>query len=139
MVTGTVLDVLHELSNNPRFHEMAEDELHGKVVLTRYCVSFCFCLVTCVRYNNRTYRIAGIKWDMTPESTFTLKSGEQITFNEYFKTHYNRPLRDTRQPLLSVSARKGDKKEILLPPELCCMTVCDMRNESVIIINYHRV
>lgn len=37
------------------------------------------------RYNNRTYRIDDIDWDRTPRDSFTLASGEEITFVDYYR------------------------------------------------------
>ena len=45
-------------------------ELVGAVVMTRY--------------NNKTYRIDDINWNMSPLSSFELASGEKITFQEYY-------------------------------------------------------
>lgn len=37
------------------------------------------------RYNNRTYRIDDIDWEKTPRDSFTLGSGEEITFVDYYR------------------------------------------------------
>ena len=37
------------------------------------------------RYNNRTYRIDDINWDVTPMSTFKSSTGEEISFYDYYK------------------------------------------------------
>ena len=36
------------------------------------------------RYNNLTYRVDNIEWDMSPMDRFEYK-GEQISYIEYFK------------------------------------------------------
>ena len=37
------------------------------------------------RYNNRTYRIDDIAWDINPKSTFQSYSGEDIAYVDYYK------------------------------------------------------
>ena len=116
-----VLDHIARLKSqirNPKdFQENAQDYLLGQVVLTRY--------------NNRTYHIDGIAWDLNPNSTFKLANGDTITYREYYEKTYSRPIRDLTQPLLLNKAkkkvRKGDKgatieETIYLVPELCSMT-----------------
>lgn len=41
--------------------------------------------VIITRYNNRTYRIDDIAWQTTPKDSFTLASGEEISFLEYYR------------------------------------------------------
>lgn len=119
--TDNVLDHIARLRQNIRnpkdLQEAAQDYLTGQVVLTRY--------------NNRTYHIDGIAWDLTPKSSFKLANGETITYSEYYKKTYSREIRDLNQPLLVNKAKKmvrrGDKgstveETIYLVPELCCMT-----------------
>ena len=36
------------------------------------------------RYNNKTYRIDDINWDMTPKSKFKRSQDEEVTFLEYY-------------------------------------------------------
>jgi aubergine len=85
-------------------------ELLGQVVLTRY--------------NNRTYRIDDIAWDLSPRDRFTKKTGESISYEQYYATVYNKSIRERDQPLLVHKARrKGqDDEKIYLVPELCTMT-----------------
>ena len=37
------------------------------------------------RYNNRTYRVDDIDWDKNPTSTFTIATGEEISFIDYYE------------------------------------------------------
>ncbi|KAF0991535.1 hypothetical protein HZS_5224, partial [Henneguya salminicola] len=67
--------------------EEIERQIVGQVVMTRY--------------NNRTYRIDSINFNLTPSSEFTLKDGTKITFAEYYKKHYNLDIEDLKQPLLA--------------------------------------
>jgi len=96
------------------------DEIVGKTVLTKY--------------NNKTYKIDDICFDMTPRSTFKRRNREtgeeeEISFMDYFKQQYNITIRDDKQPLLvsrkkKIDRRKGQEEEsvISLIPETC--TVC---------------
>lgn len=53
------------------FQDECTKQLVGNVVITRY--------------NNRTYRVDDIDWNKTPRDSFTLLSGEEITFVEYYR------------------------------------------------------
>lgn len=53
------------------FQDECTKQLVGSVVMTRY--------------NNRTYRVDDIDWDKSPKDTFTLASGQEITFVEYYR------------------------------------------------------
>ena len=41
--------------------------------------------VVLTRYNNKTYRIDDISWDMTPKDTFQSSSGDSISFVDYYQ------------------------------------------------------
>ncbi|XP_071093957.1 piwi-like protein 1 isoform X1 [Haliotis cracherodii] len=79
------------------------------------------------RYNNRTYRVDDIDFDLTPKDTFKLSNGTDITYQEYFQQHYQVNIRDLDQPLLvsrpTVRDRnRGQTAPIYLVPELCVIT-----------------
>lgn len=101
------------------------------------------------RYNNKTYRIDDISWDMNPTKKFKLRNGEEISFIQYYQKvcqsvsvvlgtandvspylqAYDYRISDADQPLLlsrpkerDVRARGGDDSPILLIPELCTRT-----------------
>ncbi|KAG8178643.1 hypothetical protein JTE90_010554 [Oedothorax gibbosus] len=84
--------------------------------------------IAMTRYNNKTYKIDDIAWDMNPMSTFVTKGGPETTFKDYYKRAYDIEIRDMNQPLLINKAKKKDIKEgeedklICLIPELCFMT-----------------
>lgn len=117
MREDTCLDVLRTKTQEARQHggdykEQFEKEIVGTVVLTGY--------------NNRTYSIAGVNWEMNPRSTFDTRDGE-VSFREYYQSRYNLPVREERQPLLisRVTARDtrgGRNQPALLIPELCRTT-----------------
>lgn len=44
------------------------------------------------RYNNRTYRIDDIDWNKTPRSKFTKRTGEQISYIDYYRNTYSRDM-----------------------------------------------
>jgi aubergine-like protein len=121
--TDTVLDHINSVKR--RFKGPAESQeavsqyLVGQVVLTRY--------------NNKTYHIDAIAWDLTPKSTFKIATGEEISYVDYYKKNYSKTISDLNQPLLLNKSKKkkfkggqrgGSKEEeiIYLVPELCCMT-----------------
>jgi len=126
--TETVLDFMYNLRDSlargprgkgPDFHTKCSEELLGHIVLTRY--------------NNRTYRVDGIAWDLNPQTKFLMKNGAEITFAKYYEEHYGKKLSDPQQPLLAVTLRRGKSDEFTLHlvPELCCMTglADDARND----------
>ena len=88
----TVLDNINAETGNNRT-KVLEDLIVGNVVLTPY--------------NNKTYSIESILWDMTPVSTYSCK-GSFITFEEYFKTKYQLEVTDMKQPLLQGELSKKD-------------------------------
>ena len=56
-------------------------------------------IITC--YNNKSYKIDDIAWDITPRSKFERDGEEgQITIEHYYKTRYNLQIKDLDQPLL---------------------------------------
>lgn len=63
------------------------------------------------QYNNRTYKIDGLRFDLSPGSFFDFQ-GSKITFGEYMLKRYKLAVKVSEQPLL-VSG------EIYLIPEFC--------------------
>jgi aubergine-like protein len=114
--TDSVLDLINttwESSNrNHRlFEENVKKQLVGFIVVTRY--------------NNRTYRIDEIDWKRNPRSTFVKRTGEKISYVEYYRKTYDRAMiTDLEQPLLlHRHRRRGAEDELIyLIPELCSMT-----------------
>ncbi|KAI6073607.1 Piwi-like protein 2 [Aix galericulata] len=97
------------------FQDECTKQLVGSMVITRY--------------NNRTYRIDDIDWDRTPRDSFTLASGEEITFVDYYSKTYGITVRELDQPLLihrpkekRMPGRKPHVEMILLVPELTFLT-----------------
>ena len=58
------------------------------------------------RYNNKTYRVDDINWDMNPSSTFKKFDGTEISFVEYYATNYEKKINDLQQPLLISRPKK---------------------------------
>lgn len=57
-------------------------------------------------YNNRLYKISKIDWTKTPADTFHHEGlNREVSFAEYFKTQYDREVKDMHQPLLVTSKR----------------------------------
>ncbi|XP_026723266.1 piwi-like protein 2 [Athene cunicularia] len=90
------------------------------------------------RYNNRTYRIDDIDWNKTPRHSFTMASGEEITFVDYYSKAYGITIRELDQPLLIHRPREKQTPEgrrpldmVLLVPELTFMTgLPELRRDS---------
>nr|DBA32427.1 TPA: hypothetical protein GDO54_000221 [Pyxicephalus adspersus] len=59
------------LGRTPDFQDVIFKELVGLIVLTKF--------------NNRTYRVDEIAWNMTPLSTFRKSDGTEISFAKYYK------------------------------------------------------
>ncbi|RMX60997.1 hypothetical protein pdam_00014203 [Pocillopora damicornis] len=129
--TTTVLEYLYELyecmGQRGNFHMEATKKLVGQIVLTRY--------------NNKTYRIDDINWEIFPTNTFhgRFKGVERdITYVEYYQETYDKEITDMEQPLLVSRLKRepGQKTripsgELLLVPELCFLTglTDEMRND----------
>lgn len=132
--TTTVLEYLYELYERHErmgrkgdFHGEATKKLVGQIVLTRY--------------NNKTYRIDDINWNLFPSNTFHGRfKGEErdITYKEYYQETYGKEIGDMEQPLLVSRLKKEPGQmtrvpngELLLVPELCFLTglTDEMRND----------
>ncbi|XP_039273647.1 piwi-like protein 1 [Styela clava] len=116
MRKDTVLDVMNGLLNEcsrrgRNFHEECQKFLVGQIVLTRY--------------NNNTYRVDGIEWDLNVSMKFK-KGEEQISYLQYYQDHYNIKVNDKQQPLLLSRPKKREARRglevIHLVPELCTVT-----------------
>ena len=89
-------------------------------------------------YNNKTYRIDDIDFNKNPQSKFLLKKeNREISFKEYYQTHYKVIIKSETQPLLisHPPRRERDTPEqiVYLIPELCDMTglTTDMKLVSI--------
>lgn len=75
-------------------------------------------------YNNHTYRIEDVDFEVNPLSKFSMKSGDEISYLEYYETKYRIRITNCTQPLL-VSRTKPKAKNlgkgdlVYLIPELC--------------------
>lgn len=94
----TIHDMMKDIYNRARsdseFKEQCTLEIVGRIVMTTY--------------NNKTYKIDDINWASTPKDTFSTRKGD-VTFVEYYKTHYDHTVTDLYQPLL-VSLPSGKDK-----------------------------
>lgn len=111
-----VLDVLKKMNERIGQKQLKENftkKIIGSVVLTDY--------------NNRTYRIDDVDWNVTPESTFNRSDGRAISYVQYYKERYQLNITDMCQPMLVSRAkprelRAGMAELLYLVPELCRMT-----------------
>ncbi|XP_055330030.1 piwi-like protein Ago3 [Paramacrobiotus metropolitanus] len=116
--TGNVKDLMDMWrseagSNDAKFRQLIMDNLIGATVLTPY--------------NNRSYVVSDIRWDMSPLFTFKNSKGEECVFWDYYRQHYNITIVDKDQPLMySKPAPTGNKRRegfsVALIPELCQLT-----------------
>ncbi|XP_059726572.1 piwi-like protein 2 isoform X2 [Haemorhous mexicanus] len=119
----SVMQTIHSQSQRT-FQDECTKQLVGSVVMTRY--------------NNRTYRVDDIDWDKTPKDTFTLASGQEITFVEYYSKTHGITIRELDQPLLVHKPKEKQTPEgrrqlqmVLLVPELTFLTgLSDLRKNS---------
>ncbi|KAM8990248.1 piwi-like protein 2 [Ara ararauna] len=124
--SDSVLNFMHSIYKQSlgTFQEECIKQLVGSVVITRY--------------NNRTYRIDDIDWSKTPRDTFTLASGEDVTFVSYYSKTYGITIRELEQPLLVHRPKEKLTPEgkrcldlVLLVPELAFMTgIPEIRKDS---------
>merc|ERR1712032_1730171 len=84
--TDSVLGMINDCLQKPHGRALVNELLEGQVVLTRY--------------NNKTYRVDHVVWDMSPLSSFEQRRGEKMTFVQYYQSMYSLTIRDHRQPLL---------------------------------------
>nr|XP_033336473.1 piwi-like protein Siwi [Megalopta genalis] len=111
----TLLDILNDCyRENTRDYKRAfQEKVIGLVVLTDY--------------NNNTYRVTDIDFDSNPSSTFQLRSGESISYRDYYKNKYQIKICNDSQPMLVSRVkprerRAGQTELIYLIPELCRAT-----------------
>ncbi|KAG4079046.1 hypothetical protein HA402_001701 [Bradysia odoriphaga] len=120
MRTETVYEIMNKYWGQPNFKENVARAVLGMTVLTDY--------------NNRTYKVYDITFDVCPQDKFETKDGEK-TFIQYYKEKHGLKINDPKQPMLitrskSRGIRGGEPEQILLVPELCRATgfTQEMRN-----------
>ncbi|CAG0917477.1 unnamed protein product, partial [Notodromas monacha] len=67
------------------------------------------------------YRIVDVDFTQNPKSTFSLQSGQSITFEDYFRKKYGLTVTVPDQPLLVCESMKCDRT-VLLVPEFCYLS-----------------
>ncbi|XP_031633322.1 protein piwi-like isoform X2 [Contarinia nasturtii] len=114
MRMDTAYDMLQELVRTDRggYQNNFKQKALGLTVLTAY--------------NNKTYRIDDVDFDISPMTTFDQR-GKAVTLVDYYQEKYRLTIRDKNQPLLisrpkEKNIRGGSDKPIWLIPELCRIT-----------------
>lgn len=104
-----------------QFKSRCTAEIVGRVIMTKY--------------NEKTYKIDDINWDLNPRDTFDTYKGK-VSFIDYYKNNYEININDPSQPLLTSlpserDKRRGQTTAISLVPELCVITgVSDKMRED---------
>lgn len=134
--TENAYELLNELRcvNPHKFKELATSNIIGSCVFTRY--------------NNKTYTVDDIAWDMSPLDTFPTRDGGSISFMDYYKKQHNIVIKDVNQPLLinrknvrvAGSSEKVERMVCLIP-ELCYLTglTDTMRNDFRVRISITKI
>lgn len=107
--TDSVLEFINNAKNRDRdnYRNTVEKELVGRVLLATY--------------NNKTFYVDSIRWDLTPRDTFDREKGGRISYKDYFFQQYNANIRDLDQPLICCHRRRQNRDEFYVP-ELCSLT-----------------
>lgn len=113
--TDSALNVMNVISSNGRGGQSAiKAEMIGAIVMTKY--------------NNKTYKIDDVNFDITPRNVVQLKNGP-ISYVDYYKKNYEITITDLNQPLLLSRVKSKEtgtgnrvEREIHLVPEVCFMT-----------------
>jgi len=111
MRTRTVLDIITDIftKNKDAYQEEAKKQLVGSYVVTRY--------------NNRTYKVDDIDFEMNPKSEFIDHLNNSVSFEDYYRNAYKIDLKDLGQPMLvhlkKMPGPDADPIKITLVPELC--------------------
>lgn len=122
------IDVSHKVLRNETVHDMMTNIYSscGPQKFQDICIKELVGQIVLTKYNNKTYRIDEISWNMTPESTFKKADGSEISFVDYYKNQYNEQVKDLRQPLIVNIPRRTrpgvTDGAIILVPELCNLT-----------------
>jgi len=109
--TDTVLSYISQLRDEADQKGKDYKDLINEAIVNATCVT---------KYNQKTYKIARVEYDMSPETTFE-QNGKPVSYMEYYKTKYNQTITDANQPLLINKDRKTGN-EVALIPELCSLT-----------------
>ncbi|XP_015190096.1 PREDICTED: protein aubergine isoform X2 [Polistes dominula] len=113
----TLLDIwINCLETDDKPMQVFTDLVKGTVVLTGY--------------NNNTYSIQDIDFQLNPKSTFKLKSGESISYQDYYRDRYQLRVSYANQPLLIAKPKQKIRtmntnvsdQMIYLVPEFCRAT-----------------
>lgn len=88
---------LYDQCQGGNFQNVCAKELAGNIVLTRY--------------NNKTYKIDDIAWDIDPTTTFE-KNGQQVSYIDYYKANWDIRINDHRQPLLVSRPTEKDRRRV---------------------------
>ncbi|XP_043281262.1 piwi-like protein Siwi [Venturia canescens] len=119
----TLLDILNDCyrEHGNQYQERFKAQVIGLTVLTDY--------------NNHTYRVDDVDFDVSPRSTFS-RAGVEVSYVEYYLNKYQLRIRQESQPMLLSRTKARDRRAglselVYLVPELCRSTglTDDMRRD----------
>lgn len=109
--TNTVLDLIHQemsrAQGSGRAQEAIVKALKQQVVLTRY--------------NNKTYKITDVDFNMNPGMTFESRQGQPQSYVQYYANKWQQNITDLQQPLLKTKLAWSES-DVYLVPSLCYLT-----------------
>ena len=83
------LDVSHKVLRTPTAYEVLKDvHKQDKDNLQSNAMKALLGVAVLTRYNNKTYRVDYIDWNMSPSFTFVDHNGEEVSFLVHYKRHY---------------------------------------------------
>ena len=88
------------------------------------------------KYNNKTYLVEDIDFDINTESTFQINHGDegfQVSFYDYFTKRYREEITQKKQPMILAKTDHGSDN-VHLVPELCYLVgmTDQMRNRRFV-------
>ena len=120
----TALDILQSCYQRDKadYQRAFVKEIVGCIVLTKY--------------NNKTYRIDDVDWNVSPNHSFD-RNGKPTTYADYMREKYQISIKDMRQPMLVSRAkardiRAGMQEIVNLIPEHCfCTGITDAMRSNM--------
>ncbi|KAG7164425.1 piwi-like 2, partial [Homarus americanus] len=115
-------DVLHKFLRTETAYELIE---RCKYNMKKEVDKLLLGAIVMTTYNDKTYRVDDVDWNLTPSSKFPYR-GDEISYIDYYQKNYQVRIKDVKQPMLMSKPKKRDLRRglgnIYLVPELCALT-----------------